>query len=79
MDQKPSIGRIVHFQFSAKNTGDGHGGPYAAVVTHVNRDGRVELEVFGNTTFRFQYGLRHRQDPARRYEDDFWEWPPRVP
>jgi hypothetical protein len=73
MKQKPTVGDIVHFHF-----GDQRGTcPNAAVVTWVGVDGRVELEVFGLSFDRFQGAVRHRDDPERRAEDDFWDWPRR--
>jgi hypothetical protein len=72
MDQKPSLGRIVHF---FPTTGSE---PLAAVITRVWSDTCVNLEVFGSaagpdeTQGRFPTSVV--QGPGPRT----WSWPPRV-
>jgi hypothetical protein len=66
MDQKPSIGRIVHFAEE--------GGPYAAVVTAVNPDETVELATLGKNSLYFQHGVKFDADGLK----GTWRWPPRV-
>lgn len=69
MEQKPTIGRIVHFH--------DEGGPYAAIVTAINRDGTLELVTFGRNSIYFQHNVRSRHADETDNFDNSWSWPPR--
>lgn len=75
MDQKPSIGRIVHY-FPAGASGQA----YPAIVTCVHSDECVNLFVFDDgTTPTPDAGpitsIARRQAEG---EESCWDWPPRV-
>lgn len=72
MDQKPSVGRIVHY------TPDGEPGPWAAIITRVSVDAArfdVNLGVFmpsGCVSPRENVEFSEKPSPG------CWSWPPRV-
>lgn len=66
MEQKPSLGRVVHFAEE--------GGPYAAIIVGVNPDESVELATFGPNSLYFQHNIKFDADGAKHT----WRWPPRV-
>ena len=80
MEQKPSIGRIVHFHPyppQARHKDDPEAQArfvFAAIIVYVNTDGTVNLHTFhptnGGTTFR-----EHVQQGEGEGQ---WQWPPRV-
>ncbi|BFH71902.1 MAG: hypothetical protein E6230_15320 [Paenibacillus dendritiformis] len=63
MNQKPSIGRIVHFVGIA---------PRAAIITGVVDDETVHLCIFNPA------GIIFAQNVKRGDDYDQWNWPPRV-
>lgn len=70
---KPSVGRIVHFNFDFKHTGEETSVFNAALIVAVNEDGTVNLQVFypdGKIEFlsNIQQGDAFEQ----------WNWPQRV-
>lgn len=74
MDQKPSIGRIVHYT----NLGDSEGKyppeTQAAVITGVNPDGTCCLKILYRTGVFDRDRVEYSETPARGK----WNWPPRV-
>lgn len=76
--QKPSVGRIVHYQppeycVSAKSKGQ----PYPAIITHVWGDRCVNLQVMIDGSFGLPGNLipssvLYGNGPGQ------WCWPPRV-
>lgn len=79
-EQKPSIGRTVHF---AAADGPPRTGTtvYAAIITAVNPknpDGSgaetVELATFGPSSLYFQHAVKFDADGAH----GTWRWPPKV-
>ena len=84
-EQKPSVGRIVHYT----NLGD-RDGKYppeiqAALITGVNADGTVALHVFYKTGQFDMSSVAYAQDegcPAHRAGTEGargrWTWPERV-
>jgi hypothetical protein len=79
MDQKPSVGRIVHFHHAAS---DGSGAvTLAAIVVKVFTDDCVNLQVLndGYTQLDTQgSGVVLRTSVARGDGPYQWSWPPRV-
>lgn len=81
MDQKPSIGRIVHYIRS-------DGAEYPAIITHVWSDTCVDLEVFGINVEHLQGGdadvrfpksvVMHDTGGGERGSVRSWHWPERV-
>ena len=76
MEQKPSIGRIVHYT----NLGDADGRypptTQAALITGLNDDGTVALHIFYKTgQFDMPSVPRSDDDVPKR---GHWNWPPRV-
>jgi hypothetical protein len=70
-DQKPSVGRIVHYHYP-------DAGPIAAIVTAVNKDGTCELTLFHahpnfSATIR-KSDVLYAVGPRALH----WNWPPRV-
>lgn len=83
--QKPSVGRIVHYYLDEPNRSP-HKPFYPAVITHVWDDQRVNLHVFDDGTNRLGgtdlptsvvYGVTREGDPEPP-PTQFWTWPPRV-
>lgn len=67
MEQKPSIGRIVHYASKA--------GPQAALVVDTFDDGSVSLTVFWNIGgSKFFEGVKFDATEA----PGTWRWPPRT-
>lgn len=80
MEQKPSVGRIVHYFPSEQDTealSNGNDGPIAAIVTRVwDASGCVNLTVFPDYSSPVaRSSVLPRSDALRT---NSWEWPPRV-
>lgn len=77
MNQKPSVGRIVHYTPPSNESG-GKGQPHAAVVTHVWGDSCVNLNVLQDGSFK----LANLTPTSVSFSDNgspgTWNWPPRV-
>ena len=75
-DQKPSIGRIVHYTPDEPSASARKGQPWAAVITHVWSDFCVNLGVFSDGSFRLEElkptSVEFGNGPRT------WTWPPRV-
>lgn len=71
MDQKPSIGRIVHFASPAGYRGE----VWAAIVTRVHSDSEVDLTAFtpGSGVIGFSRMALGGPDVQGT-----WFWPPRT-
>lgn len=78
MDQKPSVGRIVHYGYY-QPWRDVEGEKLvavAAIVTQVNEDGTVNLAIFlpsGGLPTTASYVKQ-----SETLEKDSWMWPPRA-
>jgi hypothetical protein len=73
-EQKPSVGRIVHFSHPRKPT------PYPAVITHVNEDGTANLLVFDDAIYKLgQSGFIPEVPAGAPGTAGTWHWPPYVP
>jgi hypothetical protein len=75
MDQKPSVGRVVHYQAYGTPGGEYQSVPRAAVVTQVNEDGSsVGLAILNPTGMFFNPSVPYSDPP----KPGCWSWPPRV-
>lgn len=76
MDQKPSVGRIVHYQSFGTPGGEYKSKPRAAVVTDVHDDGSnaVSLCILNPTGQFFNTRVGYADPPKA----GCWNWPPRV-
>ncbi len=79
MNQKPSIGRIVHYQSYGTPNGEYLPEPRAAVVTELSKaEGSDELLVglciMNPTGLFFTRGVSYSETP----KPGCWSWPPRV-
>ncbi len=75
MDQKPSVGRIVHYQAYGTPGGEYKSVPRAAVVTQVNDEpGSVGLCILNPTGQFFNQAVPFSEEPKPGH----WNWPPRV-
>lgn len=77
MDQKPSVGRIVHYTPPEEEVSP-KGQAYPAIITHVFGDTCVNLHVFGDGSF----GSPNHLPTSVSFDADggvrTWRWPPRV-
>jgi len=77
-EQKPSIGRIVHF-----HAGNDKGSAYPAVITHVWSDSCVNLNVFDDGSYPLPDEQKKPTSVMLATGDTaglkhVWSWPPRV-
>lgn len=76
-EQKPSVGRVVHYQSYGTPGGEYQSKPIAAVITTVDDDGEtVGLCVMNPTGLFFNTKISHAIDDVP--SPGFWNWPPRV-
>jgi hypothetical protein len=77
-EQKPSIGRIVHYQSFGTPGGEHPSKPTAALITDVEEIPgyglSVSLCVFYPNGHSFKPGVHFSKDPKPGH----WSWPPRV-
>jgi hypothetical protein len=76
MEQKPTVGRIVHYQAYGTPGGEYKSVPRAAVVTQVNGDemNSVGLCILNPTGQFFNQSVAYSEEP----KPGCWNWPPRV-
>jgi hypothetical protein len=75
MEQKPSVGRIVHYQSFGTPGGEYLPAPRAAVVTQVNGEaGSVGLCILNPTGQFFNQSVPYSAEPKPGH----WNWPPRA-
>lgn len=72
--QKPSIGRIVHYQAHGSPNGQHKSEPRPAIISRVADDTTVDLTVFNPTGLFFNVGCKFDADAG----PGTWRWPPRV-
>lgn len=73
MEQKPTVGRIVHYQAYGTPGGEYPSVPRAAIVTEVGEGGEVGLCVLNPTGQFFNRGVKYSETP----KPGCWNWPPR--
>jgi hypothetical protein len=71
-DVPPTLGRIVLFKAPANEGGE----TYAAIVTQVWEEGRVDLATFGPSSLYFQHDVPHHR--GAQPGGPSWSWPPRI-
>lgn len=76
VDQKPSIGRVVHYQTFGTADGSIPSEVTAAIITkvHTVHDGMVDLCVLYSNGMSFKQGIPFSLEPL----NGAWNWPPRV-
>lgn len=72
MEQKPSIGRIVHYKAHGSPNGQHLSEPRAAMVTKVHNDTCVDLCVFNPSGLFFNQSCIFGEGPGQ------WSWPTRI-
>ncbi len=80
-EQKPSVGRIVHYQSHGSPNGQHKSEPRAAIITAIREDvsgpehpPAVDLCVLNPTGMYFDRGTPYSAEPKA----GCWNWPPRV-
>ena len=73
MEQKPTIGRIVHFYPKQECITPETMEKYASIISQVNENGTVELMTVGPNSIYFQHGISFSSSPKHGH----WSWPPR--
>ena len=74
MEQKPSIGRVVHYTNLGDKDGKYPAEQQAAMITRVREDGKVALTIFYPTGMFQMDNVPYSES----YERGHWSWPPRV-
>jgi hypothetical protein len=75
MEQKPTVGRMVHYQSYGTPGGEYLPAPRAAVVTQVNGEGgNVGLCILNPTGQFFNQSVPYSPEPKPGH----WNWPPRT-
>ena len=86
MEQKPSVGRVVHYQSYGTPNGEHKSLPRAAIITAVREDmgqassigpgdgSGVDLAVLNPEGMFFNRGVWFSETPKPGH----WNWPPRV-
>ena len=74
-EQKPSVGRVVHYQSYGSPGGEFKPEPRAAIITEVfgGDDNEVQVTVLNPNGFFFNR-VKFSQTPRPGH----WSWPPRV-
>lgn len=73
-EQKPSVGRVVHYQAFGTPGGEYKSVPRAAVVTQVGENGAVGLAILNPTGMFFNPEIQFSEEPKA----GCWNWPPYV-
>ena len=73
-DQKPSIGRIVHYQAYGTPGGEHKSEPRAAIITEVKDGNLVSLFVANPTGIFLNRDVPYSEEPKPGH----WNWPPRT-
>jgi hypothetical protein len=73
--QKPSVGRVVHYQAFGTPGGEYKSEPKAAIITAVHSDSLVGLCVLNPSGMFFNTCHLDQSDAPK---GGTWHWPPRV-
>ena len=76
MDQKPSVGRIVHYRSYGSPGGEYKSEARAAVITGVVNETTVHLCVLNPEGFFFNKNVY--MDGSPEPKGGTWQWPPQV-
>ncbi len=74
-EQKPSIGRIVHYRGPGTANGQFKPTTYPAVITQIHNDTDVNLFVMTNVGMMNLQSILLAEEPD---QPSRWSWPPRV-
>lgn len=74
MEQKPTVGRIVHYQAYGTPGGEFPSVSRAAIITEVGAHGEVGLCVLNPTGQFFNRDVKFSEIP----KPGCWNWPPRA-
>jgi hypothetical protein len=74
MEQKPTVGRIVHYQSFGTPGGEFKPNARAAIITEVFTDQCVSLCILNPTGMFFTTSVERSDEPA----PGRWNWPPRA-
>lgn len=77
MEQKPSVGRIVHYHSYGTPGGEYKPQPRAAIISEVLEHGedlKVSVVVLNPTGLFFNQNVPYSETPKPGH----WNWPPRV-
>lgn len=77
-DQKPSVGRVVHYQSYGTPGGEYRSHPRAATITQLNEDGTVGLCIMNPTGLFFTQSVSMGGPEGTTPTPGCWNWPPRV-
>lgn len=72
-EQKPSVGRIVHYQAYGTPGGEFPSVPRAAIIAAVHADDECDVVVFNPQGLFF-----NRVKYSAEGKPGHWSWPPRV-
>ena len=72
--QKPTVGRVVHYQAYGTPGGEYKSAPRAAIVTQVLENDEVGLAIMNPTGMFFNPAIQYSEEP----KPGCWNWPPRV-
>lgn len=77
MEQKPSIGRVVHYEALGSANGQFPVGECrAAIITSLNEDGSVALCILNPTGMYFNQSVK--QNALAEKQGGCWHWPERT-
>jgi len=71
--QKPSVGRVVHYQSYGTPGGEYLPEPRAAIITSVGVVGQMALAILNPTGMFFNECVPFAEEPTPGH----WNWPPR--
>ena len=74
MEQKPSIGRIVHYQRWGTPGNELPSEPSPAIIVKVHEDDACDIVVFNPNGQYFNNKCQFSAEPRHGH----WNWPPRV-
>lgn len=76
MEQKPSVGRVVHYTSYGTPKGEFAMECRAAIITAVKEDGTVDICIMNPTGLFFAQNVK--MNPLAEPHGGTWHWPERV-